>query len=312
MSIGFHKISSSERIITMTDYILMTDSGSDIDEKQVKEWDTPVIPINYYINGNVYENKPDHSEFPVPEFYSTIKNGAKVSTSAINTVSFIDYFTVFLKQGKDILYITFSSGLSATYQNALSAAFELKEFYPDRKIEIVDSKCASFGQGLLVYLCAMKKKTGASIEEVRDYAEQMKMRICHEFTVDDLGQLKRGGRISSAAALFGSMLQIKPMLFVDDNGKLAAYDKVRGRKIAVKKIAEMIAGEISDHSNPIFISHGDCIDDVNEFISIIKEKLPERECVVNYIGPVIGAHSGYKTLAVFCVGENRGAARMKN
>ena len=296
----------------MSEYVLISDSASDIDEKQVADWDTPIIPINYYINDKVYENKPDHSEFPVPEFYSTIKNGAKVSTSAVNTVAFIDFFTVYLKQGKDILYISFSSGLSATYQNALSAAFELKEYYPDRKIEIVDSLCASFGQGLLVYLCAMKKKAGASLEEVRDYAESMKLRICHEFTVDDLGQLKRGGRISSASAFFGSMLQIKPLLFVDNDGKLAAYEKVRGRKIAVKKIADMIAGEISDDLYPIFISHGDCTDDVNEFISLIKEKFPDREYVVNYIGPVIGAHSGYKTLAVFCVGESRGVARMKN
>lgn len=295
----------------MKDFIILTDSASDINEIQAAEWGTPVHAMTYIVDSKVYVNNPDHSEFPISDFYAALKGGAKASTSAINIGDFIDFFTPYLKDGKDIVYVCFSSGLSATYQNALNAAAELKEDFPDSRIEVVDSLCASFGQGLLVYLCAEKKKNGATIDEVVAYAEEIKHNICHEFTVDDLGQLKRGGRISAAAAFFGSMLQIKPMLFVDTIGKLSAYDKVRSRRNALRKLADMIIGEIDiDAGAPIFISHGDCIDDVNLFIDMIKEKYPDVKLVINYIGPVIGAHSGYKTLAVFCVGQGRGEARL--
>lgn len=295
----------------MADYVIITDSASDINDIQEKEWGTPIIRMKYLFNEKEFANNPDHSEFPIKDFYKELKEGAKASTSAINIGDFTDFFTPFLKEGKDILYICFSSGLSATYQNALNAAGELSEEFPDSKVRVVDSLCASFGQGLLVYLCAEKKKAGATIDEVIAYAEEMKHRICHEFTVDDLGQLKRGGRISAAAAVFGSMLQIKPMLFVNKLGKLASYDKVRGRRIALRKLADMILGEISEGNEPIFVSHGDCEDEANEVIALIKEKLPSRKFVTNYIGPVIGAHSGFKTLAFFCVGENRGDVRVK-
>lgn len=296
----------------MRDYIIITDSASDISAEQEKAWQTPIIRMSYLLDGKLYINNPDHSELSISDFYLTIKGGAKVSTSAINIGDFTDFFTPYLKDGKDVLYIGFSSGLSATYQNALNAINELREEFPDRKIEAVDSLCASFGQGLLVYLCAEQKKAGADFDAVKTYAEEMRHKICHEFTVDDLGQLKRGGRISSAAAFFGSVLQIKPMLFVNKNGKLAAYDKVRSRRLSLAKLVDMIVGEISnDTSLPIFISHGDCDDDVLIVKEILKEKLPDRKFVTNYIGPVIGAHSGFKTLAIFCVGENRGDARVK-
>ena len=296
----------------MKDYVIITDSASDISAEQEKEWGTPIICMSYLLDGKLYVNNPDHSELPIDEFYQTLKSGAKASTSAINIGDFTDAFTPYLKEGKDILYICFSSGLSATYQNSLNAINELREEFPDRKIESVDSLCASFGQGLLVYLCAEQKKAGKSFDEVKTYAEEMRHKICLEFTVDDLGQLKRGGRISSAAAFFGSMLQIKPMLYVNGAGKLAAYDKVRSRRLALAKLVDMVVGEISDDTSlPIFISHGNCDDDVLLVKEMFKEKLPDHKFVVNYIGPVIGAHSGYKTLAVFCVGENRGDARIK-
>ncbi len=293
----------------MKDYIIFTDSASDISDLQEKEWDTPVIKLSYLFNDTLYKNNPDHSEFPISEFYQQLKDGAKASTSAINVGDFTDAFTPYLKNGQNIIYICFSSGLSATYQNALNAKNELLEEFPDRKIEVIDSLCASFGQGLLVYLCAEKQKAGASFEEVTDFALATRHNICHEFTVDDLGQLKRGGRISPTAAFFGSVLHIKPMLFVSKEGKLAAYDKVRGRRIAIKKLVEMTLGEANGDS-PIFISHGDCEDDVSEAIGMIRAASPDREIVVNYIGPVIGSHSGYKTLAMFCVGEGRGDARL--
>ena len=296
----------------MANYVIITDSAADISAEQEKEWDTPIIKMSYLLNGTLYVNNPDHSELSVPEFYQILKNGAKASTSAINIGDFTDAFTPYLKDGKDVLYIGFSSGLSATYQNAINAISELREEFPDRKIEAVDSLCASFGQGLLVYLCSEQKKAGKTLDEVKAYAEQMRHKICHEFTVDDLGQLKRGGRISSAAAFFGSVLQIKPMLFVNEIGKLAAYDKVRSRRLSLAKLVDMIFAEISDDTSlPIFISHGDCEDDLHLVIAMLKEKLPKRKIITNYIGPVIGAHSGYKTLAIFCVGENRGDARVK-
>lgn len=296
----------------MTNYVIITDSAADISAKQEKDWGTPIIKMSYLLNDTLYVNNPDHSELAVPEFYQILKSGTKVSTSAINIGDFTDAFTPYLKDGKDVLYIGFSSGLSATYQNSLNAINDLREEFPDRKIEAVDSLCASFGQGLLVYLCTEQKKAGKTIDEVKAYAEQMRHKICHEFTVDDLGQLKRGGRISSAAAFFGSVLQIKPMLFVNAQGKLAAYDKVRSRRLSLTKLVDMIVGEISDDTSlPIFISHGDCDDDLQLVKDMFKEKLPERKIITNYIGPIIGAHSGYKTLAIFCVGENRGDARVK-
>ena len=296
----------------MADYIILTDSASDINAEQSKEWNVPIISMTYLLNDKVFVNNPDHSEYPIPEFYNTLKNGAKASTSAINVGDFTDFFTPYLEEGLDIIYVCFSSGLSATYQNALNAALELSERFPDRRIEVVDSLCASFGQGLLVYLCAQKKKDGADIDTVKAYAEETRHNLCHEFTVDDLGQLKRGGRISPAAAFFGGMLQIKPMLFVDKNGKLAAYSKVRSRNSSLRKLTDMLLDEIVGDDYPIFISHGDCDDDVNTVISMIKEKRPDQTFITNYIGPVIGAHSGYKTIALFCLGNGRGDARLKD
>lgn len=295
----------------MKNYIILTDSASDISDVQSETWGVPVHAMTYLVNDKLYINNPDHSEYPIHDFYVSVKSGAKVSTSAINIGDFLDFFTPYIKQDLDIAYICFSSALSATYQNALSAAAELKEEFPNSRIEIIDSLSASFGQGLLAYLCSEKKKSGATLDKLVEYANEVKHRVCHEFTVDDLGQLKRGGRISAAAAFFGSMLQIKPMLYVTGEGKLAAYDKVRSRRNALRKLADMIIGEIDRSENtPIFISHADCVDDVSDLIAMLKDELPDATFVTNYIGPVIGSHSGYKTLAVFCIGQNRGDARL--
>ncbi len=297
----------------MSNYILITDSACDLSAAEVKELDINVIPITFAVNGVNYKGVPDNLEYPVNKFYADLKAGANVSTSALNLYEIEDVFRPILEAGKDIVYITLSSMLSSIYQNAKIVSEELSGEFPDRKIAVIDSRCASCGQGLLVYLCAQKRLSGMEFEELVKYGEDLKKNICHEFTVDDLGQLKRGGRISSAAAFFGSMLQIKPMLYVSPEGKLIAYDKVRGRNISVKKLKEMIVKEAADASEtPIFISHGDCEDDVNMLMKMIKEELPEKKFFVNHIGPVIGAHSGYKTLAVFVVGNNeRGAEREK-
>lgn len=289
----------------MSEYVIVTDSGSDISVELISELGIGVMPIHYNLDGKEYMNYPDHSEYSVSDFYAAIKSGKPVSTAALNMVDIEDALTPYLKDGKDVIYIVFSSGLSSTYQNARNTVETLREEYPDRKIEAVDSLCASFGQGLLVYLCAKKKEAGATFEEVVEYANEIKHNIVHEVTVDDLGQLKRGGRISPTTAFFGSVLQIKPMIYVSPEGKLVSYDKKRGRQAAIKALSDKIVEQCCDEADtPIFISHGDCEDDALTVADMIRAKLPNKKFFMNYIGPVIGGHSGYKTLAVFCVTDN--------
>ena len=297
----------------MANYVIITDSACDLTAAQVKDLDISVVPITFSVNGENYKSYPDNPEYPVVKFYTDLKAGATVSTSALNPYELEDAFKPALDEGKDVIYISFSSALSSICQNAKIVAEELSEEYPDRKIAVVDSLSASCGQGLYVYLLAKKRLDGMEFDELVAYAEDLKGSICHEFTVDDLGQLKRGGRISSAAAFFGSMLQIKPMLYISPEGKLVPYDKMRGRNPAVKKLKDKIVAEAADtNETPIFISHADCDDDVDMLVNMIKDELPEKEIIINYIGPVIGAHSGYRTLAVFTVGNNgRGAEREK-
>lgn len=294
----------------MNNIIITTDSGCDLGTDKLTELGIKVIPLTYTLNGKTYYNNPDHSEYPVQDFYRDIKAGASVSTSAVNVGEFIDFFSSILKQGTDLVYISLSSGISATYQNALNAAEDLKEEFPDRKIAIIDSLCASMGEGLLAYMAAKKATEDISFDELVSYLEEIKHKVCHEFTVDDLGQLKRGGRISPAVAFVGSMLQIKPILYVNPQGKLVNYNKVRGRRMSVSKLVETIVSESADEKQtPIFISHGDCEDEAVEAASMIKAAMPDKEIYINHIGPVIGAHAGYKTLAIFTIGNNRGENR---
>lgn len=296
----------------MANYVILTDSGSDISAEMLAELGVKALPLTYMLNGNTYENNPDHREYPIAEFYKTIKSGAPVSTSAVNVGQFLDCFTEVLEEGKDLIYIGLSSGISATFQNANNAAQELREKYPERKIAVIDSLCASMGEGLLVYLAVQKSNEVNDFDAVVEYVTEIRHNICHEFTVDDLGQLKRGGRISPAVALVGSMLQIKPMLYVNPIGKLVALDKVRGRRIALNKLTENIVSHcVDEDKTPVFISHGDCEDEALAVSDMIKATMPNKKVVINHIGPVIGAHSGYKTVAVFCVGNGRGESREK-
>ncbi len=299
------QIICKERQNKVSEYIIVTDSACDLPEELIKELDVAVMPIHYTLDGKTYENDPSHSEYPISKFYADIKAGKPVSTAALNIADIEDFITPYLKDGKDVIYLVFSSGLSSTYQNAFNTMQELCKEYPERRAEAVDTLCASMGQGLLVYLCAKKKQEGASFEEVVEYANDIKLKICHEVTVDDLGQLKRGGRISPTTAFFGSMLQIKPMIYISPEGKLVPYDKRRGRQAALKLVADKIIERCCDEAEtPVFISHGDCEDDAAVVMELIKEKLPNKKFHINHIGPVIGAHSGYKTLAAFCVSEN--------
>lgn len=292
----------------MSNYIIFTDSASDLDFGMVTKLDIRVIPLTAIINGKEYLNYPDERDITNKEFYEIIRGGTVCKTAAINEENFIENFEPYLKEGTDILYLAFSSGLSCTYEAAVRAAAELSEKYPERKVLVVDTLCASLGQGLIVYHCCAQRDAGKSIEEVRDYAESIKLNLCHWFTVDDLNHLKRGGRVSATSALLGTMLHIKPVLHVDDEGHLINMEKARGRKAAIRRVAEKLAETANEDisEQPIFISHGDCLDEAKELAAEVKKLVKnKREIYIGLIGPVIGAHAGAGTLALFFLGKKR-------
>ena len=255
----------------MNDYILLTDSSCDLPAEMYAELDLKYVPLTFHHNDEVYKNYHDERDIRIKDFYEQMRHGKVFKTSALNIQDFASAMEPFLTEGKDILYIGFSSGLSSTYNASETAANELKEKYPDRKIYTVDSKSASLGQGLLVYLAAKQRQLGKSIEEVRDYAEEMKLKVCHYFTVDDMKYLKRGGRISGATAAIATVLNIKPVMHVDNNGKLVAIEKARGRKAAVKSlINRAVEGAVQLNEQVFFISHGDCIEEAQQLGETLK------------------------------------------
>ena len=240
------------------------------------------------------------------EFYDQLRAGKTATTSAVNVAQFSEAMEPCLQAGKDVLVLAFSSGLSTTYNSAAIAADDLREKYPERKIYVVDTLCASMGQGLLVYLTAKEREKGGSIEQVRDWAENHKMSIAHQFTVNDLFHLKRGGRVSAATAVVGSMLAIKPVLHVDNEGHLINIGKVRGRAASLKALVDaMEKSAIDPADQTIFISHGDCWDDANAVADMVKERFGVKEVIMNYVGPVIGAHAGPGVVALFYIGKER-------
>ena len=288
----------------MRDYIIFTDSACDIKPEILAEWGVKYCSLTLRFTGEDKEYLND--EIDVKEFYDKMRAGGVAKTAAINSETFVEAFEKILKEGKDILYLGFSSGLSTTYNSARLAAQQLSDAYPEAKIFTVDTLAASAGQGLLVRLVVNKKNSGATIDEAADYAISIVSRICHWFTVDDLVYLKRGGRISAAAAFFGNVIGIKPVLHVDNAGHLVNVMKVRGRKSAVATMAEKYA-ELADDKEGglIYISHADCIKDVNELAEIFKSKYGASVDIITDVGPVIGAHSGPGTLALFFVGRER-------
>ena len=287
-------------------FVLLTDSSADLSAELVRDLDIQVLPLSFTIHNKNYYNYPDNRDMNPHEFYIRLRHGEVATTSAMNVAQYTEVMEPFLQQGLDVLILAFSSCLSSTYQSSRLAAEELMEKYPQRKIFTVDTLCASMGQGLLVYLAARKRQGGASIEEVRDWTETRKLSICHQFTVDDLHFLKRGGRISGATALMGTMLNIKPVLHVDGTGRLVNIGKARGRQAALKALMDkMEQTAIDPHSQTVFISHGDCPEDAQTLAQMVRERFGVREIVINYIGPVIGAHSGPGTLALFYIGTER-------
>lgn len=290
----------------MSDYIIITDSSCDLPHSLVQELELTVLPLSFIMDGKTYRNWPDNRDMSPDEFYSKEREGLMATTNAVNVGEAADALESVLKQGKDALVLAFSSGLSATCNSFQIAAQELAEQFPERKIIVVDTLCASLGQGLLVWYAAKARERGGTIEEVRDWVEDRKLNLCHQFTVDDLHFLKRGGRISAATALVGSVLQVKPVLHVDNEGHLVNIGKVRGRQAALKALVDrMEATAIDSGSLTVFISHGDCLEDAQTVAGMVKKRFGVQNISINYVGPVIGAHSGPGTVALFYIGTNR-------
>ncbi len=290
----------------MAAYRIVTDSTTDLSPELIQELGVQVIPLCYTMEGKTHKNIPGGGDMTDREFYERLRAGSMSTTAQINMEEFQDYFAPILEGGEDVLYLAFSSGLSGTCQSAMLAKGALKEKYPDRRVEVFDTLAASMGEGLLVYHAVMQQKEGASLEEALAWLEENALHLCHWFTVDDLNHLKRGGRVSAATALMGTMLGIKPVLHVDDEGHLINVSKVRGRRQSLDALVkEMEKTAIDPKSQTVFISHGDCLEDARYVERQVKEKLGVKKTYVNFIGPVIGAHSGPGTVALFFLGEKR-------
>ena len=283
-------------------YVMITDSACDILPEKLKEWDVELIRLPYLFTDDGKEHLDQDQ--PMHEFYNEMREGRVAKTSGINEDTFQNVFASFLEAGKDILYLAFSSGLSVTCENAKKVAAQLSEQYPDRKIRVVDSLCASAGQGLFVYLAVKNRDKGMSLDENADAMEADKLHLCHWFTVEDLKYLKRGGRISAATALLGTALNVKPVLHVDNEGHLIKMIQTHGRKKSIRKMAEKL-GETILEDTPIFISHGDCLEDAQLLAKIIREEYGREVELITLIGSVIGAHAGPGTLALFFRGSER-------
>ena len=290
----------------MSDYIIITDSSCDLPDNLVKALELEVLPLSFIMDGKTYRNWPDNREMSPDQFYGKEREGLMATTNAVNVGEAADAIEAVLKQGKDALILAFSSGLSTTCNSFQIAAQELAEQYPDRKIYVVDTLCASLGQGMFVYQAAKLRQEGKTMEEVRDWAEETKLRQCHYFTVDDLFFLKKGGRVSAATAVVGTMLQIKPVLHVDDEGQLISVAKARGRRASLTALVDKV-GELAEDpaSQTMFISNSDCLKDAKFVADEIKKRYGVKEIIINSIGPVIGAHTGPGCVALFFLGKHR-------
>lgn len=290
----------------MPEFTIMTDSCCDLTAAMAEELELSVLPLSLHMGDSVYRNWLDGRDIAFPDFYSRVRSGEDATTAAVSVGDFQEEMRKVLRSGRDILCVNFSSALSTTYQSASIAAEDLRQEFPEARIYVVDSLCASLGQGLLIWLCAQEKKKGKTLEEVRDFAEETKGRVCHWFTVDDLNHLKRGGRISAATALFGTMLSIKPVMHVDDGGHLTPVSKARGRKASLLALVdEMEKTAIEPEGQTVFISHGDCLQDAEFVAEEIRRRFGIKDIHINYVGPVIGSHSGPGTMALFFLGAPR-------
>ena len=287
----------------MRDYVITVNSTVDLPKEWLEERKVPVIPLKYTIDNETYTDMEGLSS---KEFFGKLRDGKMATTSQINPEEARAQLDPFLKEGKDVLHLGFSSGLSGTYNSMRIAGEELKEEYPEAKIIIIDTLCACLGEGLLLYKALQQKASGKTIEETAKWVEENKLHICHNVTVDDLFHLHRGGRISKASAVLGSVVQIKPIIHMDENGKLQVVGKERGRKKSLNKIVDMAVEQIKGWDNDIaMITHGDCQEDAEYVAKLVRERLGIENILINNIGTVIGSHTGPGVVAVFVMGNKR-------
>lgn len=284
-------------------YIISTDSTADLPASYSKEHGIAVQFLSYAFGDTVYGTD---NQMEPHAFYERMRSGEMPTTNACIPDEVQRNFESYLKEGYDILHISFSSGLSASHNNARIAANDLAEQYPDRKIVLVDSLCASLGQGLLVHYAVQMKESGKSMEEVAKWLEQNKLHLCHQFTVNDLFHLHRGGRVSKATAILGTLMNVKPVLHVDNEGHLTSVCNVRGRKKALLKLVDIMGSQIDGYRNDtVFISHGDCLEDAEFVAAQVRERFGIEDILIDYVSPTIGAHSGPGTVALFYLGSTR-------
>lgn len=287
-------------------YTIVTDSSCNLTNKMIADYELEVISLKYFSGDNAFESYDKEKEPDFKSFYDMARKKEPLSTTLASPEICYNMFDKVLAEGKDLIYIGFSSALSGTFQVAHNVLEDLKEKYPDRKIYDVDSLSASLGQGLLVHYAVMKKREGYTIEQLHDWLMDNRLKLCHWFTVDDLFYLKRGGRVSGASAVVGTVLSIKPILHVSDEGRLVSKAKAIGRKRAIDTLVEkMKETAIDPAEQTIFISHGDCPEDANYLAEKIKAEMNVKDVFIHYIEPVIGCHAGPGTLALFYVGNSR-------
>ncbi len=284
-------------------YRLYSDSTCDLSENLLDGMDVKILNLTYEVDSTTYVG----DEMSMKVFYDKMRNGSMTKTSQISPAVYEQAFEEEIKNGYDILYLAFSSGLSGSYNGACIARDTLLEKYPDAKIVCIDSLCASTGEGLLLIKADRKKKEGLDIDALAEWLEANKLHVCHVFTVDDLKYLKRGGRVSAAAAIAGSVLGIKPILHVDNEGHLIPIGKIRGRKQSINKLVELVSEKVGGWENKeVAICQGDCMEDAEYAAQLMRDRLGSDTIVhICYTGPVIGAHSGPGTLALFFMGEER-------
>ena len=283
-------------------YQIVTDSCCDFTEAQYRQMGVSCAPLTVRYNEEDHDNFSDAAQ--VKAFYDQLRSGVMATTSAVNPDGWASIMEPALKEGRDVLALCFSSGLSTTYQSAVIAAKELREIYPDRTIQVVDTLCAALGQGLLVWHACRKRDEGMSLADLTVWVEANKLHICHWVTVDDLSHLKRGGRISATTAIVGTMLNIKPIIHVDKDGHLINSAKVRGRKPALEYLVKKLQDTCTDFDT-VFIAHGDCGEDAAALEAMVKEQCGVKNVLTGYVGPVIGAHTGPGVLVVFFMGTHR-------
>lgn len=288
-------------------FAMVTDSSSNLTEELIDQLDLHILPLTFMVDGQEFQSYLKGEKTDLSQFYTMMREGKVITTSLPNLKASRELIEGLLKEGQDVLYLGFSSGLSGTYQAIDLLLSELADQYPDRTVMSVDTLAASLGEGLLVYYAARKRDEGASLQEVRDWVEDNKLHLAHWFTVDDLMFLFRGGRVSRTSAWAGTLLNIKPVMHVDDEGHLIPLEKVRGRKKSLKALVDHMeqtaTAPVAEQT--VFITHGDCLEDAEYVAGLVRERFGVTDIVINYVDPVIGAHSGPGTMALFFLASER-------